>query len=133
LLLPQAMSDFWWQHVKPAEMLLQHTPQPLRQRLRTAFLAAADSAAAVTSNSAECETLSADERLQLAVQSDAELAQLLSQLDAFKPGKVHPYSAEIKARSKELLRVAPKRQFTADETRRAGIAAMTGIDVVESL
>ncbi|WIA18874.1 hypothetical protein OEZ85_003547 [Tetradesmus obliquus] len=59
-------------------------------------------------------------------QSDPELAQLVDQLEALRPRRVHPYAAEIKRRSKELLRAAPKRQFSADETKRAGIAAMDG-------
>jgi hypothetical protein len=123
-LLPQAMSDFWWQHVKPAEMLLQHTSQPLRQRLQEAHFAAANSTSDSINSDPPSSGSTIDERLQSIVQSDAELSQLVSQLNAFKPSKVHPFAAEIKARSKQLLNMAPKRQFSAAETQRAGIAAL---------
>jgi hypothetical protein len=123
------MSDFWWQHVKPAEMLLQHAPPQLRQRLTDAYAAAHSTSAdnsdsGSDSDSKDTSASAVDARLQSILQSDAELAQLVTQLDAFKPNRVHPYAAEIKARSKALLKSAPKRQFSAAETKRAGIAAI---------
>lgn len=147
-LLWQAMSDFWWQHVQPAQLLLQHASPQLRQRLTEAYAAAeaataeaAAAAAAVaatavaagdaastsgSSSEGDAAAPSAEAHLRSIVQSDPELAQLVDQLEALRPRRVHPYAAEIKRRSKELLRAAPKRQFSADETKRAGIAAMDG-------
>jgi hypothetical protein len=115
------MSDFWWQHVKPAEMLLNHAPADLRQRLLDAHAAAHHTS---DSSGDAAQASSADASSQDLMQSDPELAQFMSQLEGFKPSRVHPYAAEIKARSKELLKAAPKRQFSAAETKRAGIAAM---------
>jgi hypothetical protein len=56
---------------------------------------------------------------------------VLSQLNAFELSKVHPFFAETQARSKELLKRAPKRQFSAAETKRTGVAPVDSIDVVE--